>query len=942
MSYYIDIIDTTSPLNRIVPELASGGGIELKWNGGDKKEELGIVPTEFNFDMLDPTHQDAAFVAFYTGNETKWKVHIVNAADDSIVWQGFILPDLYSEPYKNGNLFVNFTATDGLGRLKGKYLPDEYYSREKSVIDIFSQCLRLTGLELDLYFAPAIENFSVKNWNLIFVDTENFIDKDKKKDAYSILETLLQDKLCICYQADNRWYIEGYNMRHLRKVTYKNYDYLGNFVGTVIYNRLVKKIKPLDEPNVSIIPPYNEIIVSHEKTAPGLPETASVSKNDGWAVVTGVVGQLFPQDWMGNNGYYGRCLATDYNTTVYNQFFFDANPTPTWGQDDTKFISLVKKLYFAALEKVKISLSFDIVHPATGEKGNPETWNNVMKYQILFNGVVLFSNVSNGGGDIVEDRENLTFSTGGNCKIEIEHIFPVEGLLDIRLFRPVGKTSVNGVLGVKLAAAKIEIIDFKEEVIETNLINDDFTVDVEKQLEFADDKTGSSKGFRLAKLKEDTSIFNEIDVFIYEGFVFDGKNYARVQLDHAQLIKKNPYTVTYDGNSVIVLDVIYNFLGGDRMVVQTLDLYTSGTFKVRKYAIADVVGSRAHWAQWTDAFYKIENNSYLKTVANIYRRLFNAAHERLDLTAKNAVKFNDIIQFNYVFLKEFQVLNCTWNLDTNKTELTLGRSNYKELDATNPNETNIPPIVEAGDPVYIEDGVDGISVLASAYDPDGEIVSQQWTKLEGDGGEVIANPNQLGTFISGLTGDAYVFQIQVTDNAGATAVDRLTVIRKKNYNITLDLIEEIMQRTGNPRFIRQKYKLNVSPALMPGASININGTFFLYARGATGRNDRKVPTTAFYNIERNGQFIEGKSITSKSAAEVDIVQENIPLLFNFLPGDNVIVTCYVGKNNNSSQDRTNRCLVISECKLQTAVLGSGFGNVTGLPVNKQLKIEKNW
>jgi hypothetical protein len=37
---------------------------------------------------------------------------------------------------------------------------------------------------------------------------------------------------------------------------------------------------------------------------------------------------------------------------------------------------------------------------------------------------------------------------------------------------------------------------------------------------------------------------------------------------------------------------------------------------------------RTNWEQWTDAIYKIENTSYSKTVANIYRRLFNEAHEK--------------------------------------------------------------------------------------------------------------------------------------------------------------------------------------------------------------------------------------------------------------------------------------------------------------------------
>jgi hypothetical protein len=103
MSYYIDIIDTTSPLVKLKIELASGGGIELRWNGADKKDDLSIVTSEFNFDMLSTDARDAAFIDFFTGDEHRFKVLLKNFDDDDVIWQGYILPDLYSEPYKQVN-----------------------------------------------------------------------------------------------------------------------------------------------------------------------------------------------------------------------------------------------------------------------------------------------------------------------------------------------------------------------------------------------------------------------------------------------------------------------------------------------------------------------------------------------------------------------------------------------------------------------------------------------------------------------------------------------------------------------------------------------------------------------------------------------------------------------------------------------------------------------
>lgn len=162
MSYYIDIIDTVSPLVQIVLKSASAAGIVLEWNGGDTKDDMTVIGSNLKFDMLTVDDTDAAFIDFFTGDEHRFKTQIKNSVDDSIIWQGYILPDLYEEPYKSVNFFVSFTASDGLGRLKGKFLADEYYSREKSLIDIYCQILRLTGLDLELYFAPAIENFVEK------------------------------------------------------------------------------------------------------------------------------------------------------------------------------------------------------------------------------------------------------------------------------------------------------------------------------------------------------------------------------------------------------------------------------------------------------------------------------------------------------------------------------------------------------------------------------------------------------------------------------------------------------------------------------------------------------------------------------------------------------------------------------------------------------------
>lgn len=923
MSYYIDIIDTVSTETQIVVENASASGIVLKWNGGDTKDDVAIVTSEFNFDMLSKTAADASFINFFTGDENRFKVLVKNQDDDSVVWQGYILPDLYSEPYQNGVFFVSFTASDGLGRLKGKYLPDEYYSREKSLIDIYCQCLLLTGVELDLYFNPAIENFVNKNWDTIYIDTASFLDKDKKKDAYQILETLLKDTLCICYQADNRWYIEGLNTRQVRQVIYKVYNTAGTLSGTVTYNRLLKEITALATPVFTIIPPYNEITVSHPKTAPNFPAAVSKETIDGWALVTGVKAEIYATEWMGNDNYYAKCTKPDYNTTLFNMGYFNLIQSVDYPQDDTKVVRLKEKIYIAKGKKIKLSFDFKIRKPVwpTGNPTNVDMWKNPFKYEIVFNSVVLYSNF---GGEIL-DQEQLLFDDSGKAALAIEHIFLEEGLLDIKLYAPPGKINDTKILGIEITAASIEAIGFLETEITSDIINREFTIDKEVELTYADDKSGLSNGFRLVKLKEATTFYNEIEVPILYNFELSGKFYAVVQLEGANVIAENKYNVYKNSQLVTVNDVIYNFNDGEQMVIETAVLYTSGSFFVKKYAIDDVVASRNYWTQWTDAIYKIENTSFAKTVANIYRRMFNEAHEKWDCTAKNSVKFNDIILFTYVYPKDFIVLNCSWNLDQNKTTLTLGRSHYKDIGSGTPGDENIPPIVLAGETVYLTENQTTASLLATAYDPDGYIVSQSWIKTAGAFGDIVNTPFELATTLENLTEDFYSYQIQVQDNDGATAIDSVNVVRIKDYVLDLVLISEtVTQIVGAVAKRSKKYQLILSPTILPTDSLAVYGIFEGLVNMAGSKTS--VYASAGYSIEKNGAIIESSASLGNS--------QSIPLTLNYIASDIIYITLNAtGATDGGTVNDYSH--VKSEIKLNSLVITNGIMNITGLPLQKE-------
>jgi len=826
VNYYIDIIDQVLDESLFIIESASQRGITLAWNGGDKKDELQMVGSSLEFDIAHNELVDAKFINFFTGNEIRFKVEFRKYQDDALIWKGFLIPDTYSEPYTNNVTFVKITATCGLGRLKGKYLPGSYYRDEKSIVDIICKALSYTSLNMNVFFNPAIENSVEKNYKNIFIDTASFIDNGKKKDGYKILETLMSDMLCVCFQADGRWNIEGINQRSVRSYKAKLYDFEANELGTLEGLKLIKRITPLVTPVVTMVPPYNMITVAHPRIPQSFPDTIAKEKNEGWVVGTGVKGEIYATDWNGNNGYYAKSMVPDYYVSLmkyYTEGVFGVSPpveNPPFDEND--FVTLKNKIFVYKYQKMTIKAVFKILKYLSESTATDSTANfNPFFYEILLNDTVLFSNKQ----PTIPDNQSLIFKDD-EAKLDFEVIIPEQGLIDIKFYRSGKEVISTNIKGFEIRELVISPVSFNETLEFTDLINDEYTIDKDVELTYADDDTAFSNCFRLAKLKEATETFNTIEIPVIDSFMQNGNYYSVVNLSGANLIKDNINTTVYDSDVLENLEVIYNYYSSEQMVVKTDFAITTGSFFVKVYKNNDYLSSRDSWLQWTDSIYKIETNRYAQTVANIIRRMYNISSEKLDVVAYDAVKFNDLILFHYVNEKQFVSTNCSWNIDENKTTLTLSRAIYRDSGDTGENPENIPPIVNAGLDIELTDTQTTASLLATAYDTDGYIVSQQWTKVIGGFGDVIMTPTQLATELQNLTEDIYEYKIQVTDNDGATAYDTVKLQRRKDYIVSL---EEIIITPPGAVLLDYKYKFHIDPNIDPSYNLVLKGSAFLFS-----------------------------------------------------------------------------------------------------------------
>ena len=89
--------------------------------------------------------------------------------------------------------------------------------------------------------------------------------------------------------------------------------------------------------------------------------------------------------------------------------------------------------------------------------------------------------------------------------------------------------------------------------------------------------------------------------------------------------------------------------------------------------------------------------------------------------------------------------------------------------------TNIPPVAQAGSNQTITLPTNTISLNGNGVDSDGTISTYLWTKIAGPAAGTITDASSALTTVKGLIEGNYIFQLTVTDNAGAKGTDTLYV-----------------------------------------------------------------------------------------------------------------------------------------------------------------------
>jgi len=797
--YYIKIFDADDPGAITVVEISPKSSIELSWLGEENKIQ-NVIGSELRFSVFDVSGNDGTFDHFYTSNETRFKVQFTTSDTDggpeSIIWQGYIMPEQYREPWTLNNPQIEIICSDGLGRLKKRYFNDDFYESEHTVIEIIQQCLAVTSQGFDIYFSPAIINLNA-GWESISLPGSSFVKDETRDDIYTILEKVIFDLQCCLFQEYGIWFIVGHNKRTVQNIEYIAYDSNGSLIGSRSVDRA-----PVDvsgnvfvTPVITVLTPYKSIEVVQPVSETKYDDGVSAENRDGWLVVAPLAlnnNYYDPRSWIVN----GRDI-TKFNPRVnfVNGKFELGFPQITF--EDNRFIRLTRKIFVEKGQKLKSTIDFSITRAAGA---NPSTtdqdlfdsgvWKNIIQYEISIDDLA---------GNIAVYSNNADFDQNKRSENELEFIPEFNGYLDVKIYHPNCDPSSTNINNVIIENIKIQEEDESDELVFLNDINDEYSLVETIELNFGDDIRGNSTGFRLAPLGPKSMFLYYRYIDIFSVFSFNSVNYVSVDLRDLMAIKDFPTHVearqTAGSGSWIpveISNVIYNFNNGELMVFDydpgTLGftITTSSELRVGKYDYDYPAGSRSGWQQWVDDVFQVSQKRFGDAVGEIYRNLYRDPHNQLECTLRGFYGFSTLISFGYKGGKTFYPLNITWDIGTGRT---IGY--YSEAFYNGIVSDNIPPVVDAGVDQELTNDQTTANVNAVASDPDGFIATILWEVISGTA--TISNPGSLSTTIQNITSDELTLRITVTDNDGATATDEISFTRILSYEIQNTVLENDIQ-----------------------------------------------------------------------------------------------------------------------------------------------------
>jgi hypothetical protein len=470
--FQIQIIDTYENDRSLIVELTKSDAPVLSFEGSESINNP-IWSGQLSFNMQVAPSTDAHFIHLFTGDENRYLVKL-NVLDDEenmfLVWQGYLLPDQYAEPYIQVQQFVEFVATDMIKALKGKFLPPWYYYQTLPTMYLISEILSMTGLNQPLAVRPGvIPSAAFRGFEGQGVPMENFREDKGFKDVLEILEAVLEGQGLTLYSIKGIWYMESFARKSELGNEWLYFDEKGVASGNYLYEKVLRDFDFVaGSINITAIP--DVVAVTYEPEINNrkslYPEDIVVQQNRFVRAGSG------PSAWQYNSSqlkHWSVVALTNLfpQVSTFGQLFW----FQTIGQGNTYNVNSGQALlnyiqsnirpYIESGQSYKLSITARVrfSHGTISESNfnnayKDGKYDNLVCYRLLVNGVELVSNRPGFAAEatmIFEKNLQLGSEFGGgrrgalantsiiDLKLEHEFVCNESGEVNLRFLAPIGE-----------------------------------------------------------------------------------------------------------------------------------------------------------------------------------------------------------------------------------------------------------------------------------------------------------------------------------------------------------------------------------------------------------------------------------------------------------------------------------------------------------------------
>jgi hypothetical protein len=507
----IVIIDTDTNFLPLTVQITQESSPTLKFDSGDDLTGI-IMASQLSFNMAVLNGQDAYFKHLFTSDENRFLVQL-NAYDTintkKLLWQGFLLPDQYSEPYTGGVFFVEFTAIDMLASLKGKYFPRWYYENRLPIVEVIAEALKATGLNQNILIEPSFYPAQNNNLSALSIDLKVYNDNEKLTEYYKILEDILTANCMTIVSYNGFWIITGFGQKKEQINTYKQFDVNGAILPDYVFNKVIRQNIYNDKTvNFSLKTPFKRVEVNSNAEGNKNMYSEAVVNNNNENFITGfnsfppniVYPYAYPNagnhyetndfnDWIS----YNSISYFVYRFFTYTEKFFQLNflqPNAAFEYTLTEQQVLVN--YYKCPEtpflksNVKYKLEFEVEASIAIEPPNFDDnlknglYDKIAPFQLFVNNLEVLSNrpsfissgdlryqttvgnQSNTGGFSILFKLDYEFELDSSGLAEFRYLLPINNSVDLRLFKLELK---------KLKIGVVDDYDFTENIRSVRAIN---------------------------------------------------------------------------------------------------------------------------------------------------------------------------------------------------------------------------------------------------------------------------------------------------------------------------------------------------------------------------------------------------------------------------------------------------------------------------------------